>query len=113
MAISHNRTVPFWLADASMLPWGLNATLVTGPALPVTNEPSSLRVATSQNRTVPFPLPDASMLPSEAERDAVDEACWSAERSEQPAGGGIPQPHRAVPAACGEHMRSGLNATLV
>src|SRR5260370_36881928 len=58
----HSRTVS--LVEASMVPSELNATLVTGPALPVSGKPSCVWVATSHSLARPSCLAGASVLPS-------------------------------------------------
>src|SRR5437764_3787741 len=60
----HSRTVLLPLAEASVIPSGLNATLLTGPVLPISGKPSCVWVTRSHNRIVPSALPDASMRPS-------------------------------------------------
>src|SRR5436189_256370 len=60
----HRRTVALTLTEASVLPSGLNATLVTGPVLLVSGKPRRVWVATSHSRTVAVSLADASMRPS-------------------------------------------------
>src|SRR5438552_2073277 len=64
LATSHSLMVLSVLADTSVLPSGLKATLKTALAWPVKGVLKGLRVATSQSVTFECLLPEASILPS-------------------------------------------------
>ena len=61
---SHSRTVPSSPAEASVLPSGLKATLVTGSVWTFRASPSARCVVTSQSRTARSSPAEAKVLPS-------------------------------------------------
>src|ERR1019366_8909743 len=75
VATSHSRTVLSLLAEASIVPLGLKATLNTAP-LCRSVSPIGLRVATFQSRTVSSLLAEAIVLPSGLKLTLVTSLLW-------------------------------------
>ena len=85
------------------MPSGLNATLVTVSVWPVSGWPMGWPVAASHSRTVLSPLPEAIRVPSGLNATLVTASGVAGQRlADGLAGGGVPQPHRAVGAAGGD-----------
>ena len=112
VATSHSRTVPSPppgtpspLPLARVLPSGLNATELTFPAWPVRGLPICRRVAAFHSRTVPSSLPLARVLPSGLNATELTTPGVAGEGvADLPAGGRVPQPHRAIIAAAGQGL---------
>src|SRR5437764_1476294 len=68
--------VPSQLAEASVLPSGANATLVTEPVWPLSTTGAALGAASDHRRMVWSPLAEASVLPSGANATLVTPESW-------------------------------------